>query len=415
MNSGVLLLQYATGSLVPLLLVPHIVRQIGLSAYGELAIALTWAAYGAVTVQYAFHLTGPQRLANLPSNGSTAGVFCEVASAKLVLLVGVVLIGALGLAAAPTFGYALSAPQAWLMLALPLAAALNAGWYLQAVGAFATTSLLAASGAVLSVLVGLLTIRGAEAITFAALALSIGALWTGVATAGAAVWRLRAGAVREPVTTNGSRLGWRAPGSALQEGRALFASQFVAALYSASGPLVIGALAGTQEAGAYSVVERATSTVVGACLLTHTAAYPQLARAYNADRPAYFRLLKVVLLSYGAAAMGVVVAVTLAWPQVLAFFLGAAGGRYGPLLVAALLWLLLAVAGTLLTGYFAVSGQGGRTLPLTARILVAATLVGVPAVLVLGAVGWMVGLCASQLLVLAEGWRAWRIERSMDK
>ena len=85
LNNVVLLIQYAVSALVSVLLVPHIVRAIGLAQFGKLALALSIASYGAQTVQYAFQLTGPRHLMQLPPGERAGDVVSRIASAKLVL------------------------------------------------------------------------------------------------------------------------------------------------------------------------------------------------------------------------------------------------------------------------------------------------------------------------------------------
>src|ERR1041385_1893127 len=86
-NNAVLLIQYGVSAMVSVLLVPHIVREIGLAQFGKLALALSIATYGALTVQYAFQLTGPRRLMQLSPGERIGDVVSRVFSAKLVLWV----------------------------------------------------------------------------------------------------------------------------------------------------------------------------------------------------------------------------------------------------------------------------------------------------------------------------------------
>ena len=90
--NSILLIQYAVGSLVPLLLIPHIVSTIGLAEYGHLAVLMAWGSYGAAIVQYSFHLTGPKRVMQLETGETTTSVFVDVTAAKTTLLFFVTLI-----------------------------------------------------------------------------------------------------------------------------------------------------------------------------------------------------------------------------------------------------------------------------------------------------------------------------------
>jgi polysaccharide transporter, PST family len=398
----VLIVQYAVGSLVPLLLIPHIVKTIGLSEFGGLAVALAAAGFGTVVVQYAFQLSGPRQLTLIAEGDSPTAVVCRIGSAKLVLL-GLVLLVTLALAVlAALADYRVSGPQTLLLVVIPLATALNTAWHLQTAGHFTLVSALAIVGATLALGAGFLGVRDAEpsAVLLASVALCIGSLWTGFATLVASVRLLR----REPLD---QRISWRSPWVELRDGVPLFGSQFVASLYGASGPLVIGALIGLEQAGAFAAVERASGAVVGALLLTHTAAYPKLVRLYREDPAGYRKLIRLVVGLYVAAAAVLAVAIVALWPQVLQFLLGDKGREHGPLLACALIWVGIAVVGPVLTGYLTTSGQAGKTLPLTLATLCASVLLGVPGTLMWGAWAWMAALCASQTIVVAYALRTW--------
>lgn len=399
----ILVLQYAVSGFVSLLLVPHIVRQLGLSAFGSLAVALACANYGAVIVQYAFHYTGPRQLAQQTPGLDEKTVVCRVISAKLVLLA--VVLSITGLAAMVTYGagFRLSIAQLALLLCLPVAGAMHTGWHLLAVGRIGVVGLASILGSLAMLLVGFTLVQPdtTNAPFAAAVALSIGPLVGGLGTFLASVGRL--GAQQFDVR-------WHPPWRELREGWPLFASQLVAMLYSASGPIVVAALSGMQEAGAYGVVDRVINSLVGACLLTHTVAYPKLARLYGTDHRAYRRLVGAIIGIYLAMATSVAAIVFAFWEPTLQFLFGAQSSGHGALLAVALAWLALAVFGTVLTGYLTVSGNGGAVLPLTLKILVLSFSLGVPGALLYGAWAWMAALVASQALVLAAAFSAWRVD-----
>jgi PST family polysaccharide transporter len=402
-NNLVLIAQYGVGGLVPLLLVPHIVRVVGLGPFGSLAVALAWANYGAVIVQYAFQYSGPRQLAQLRAGETEKTVVCRVASAKLVLLSGV--LPAMGLVAVAmhTDPPQMSAAQGVLLLGLPLAWAMHSGWHLQAIGRFATVCGASIFGTLSALVVGFNFVRldNEYALVAAAAALSLAPLIAGLGTLLASARLL---------VQQRQKAGWQAPWGELREGWPLFSSQFVSALYGISGPIIVAALAGLEQAGALSAVERVCYAIVGACMLTHTAAYPKLARLYGVDRKAYLHMLGTVIGVYLVAATCVVAAVLAYWDLILHFLFGAQATEYGSLVAAALVWLLLGIFGTALTGYLTVSGQGHAVLPLTLRILTLTMCIGIPGVLAFGAWAWMAALAASQGLVLAAGCRAWRAE-----
>jgi PST family polysaccharide transporter len=400
--NAILLLQYAVGSLVPLLLVPHIVRVIGLAEYGHLAVLMAWGGYGAVIVQYAFQMTGPKRVMHLAADESIASVFVDIVFAKFILLFIVIPVMAVfALVSVPSES---TSSFAWILLfAMPIAAGLNSVWFLQAQDHFLSVCILAIAGSLLTLFIGFSFVNSSNhrALDFAVVVSVFGAIFIGIGTLLLAITSIKSEKYEWNIT--------RAI-SALKEGRHLFISQFVSMLYTASGPIVINYLLDAKAAGAYSVTERVINALMAAALLTHTAAYPRLASAYINNRVEYWRMLKFILTVYLSVTLIIAV---LAWslrePVVRFLYSEVSSDHYG-LLFFGLAWLVLGIFGTALTGYLTVSGRSSEVWPLTLKILVLSVAAGVPGVFLFGSVGWMAALVLSMIVVLHTGFRHWRRE-----
>lgn len=394
--NAILLLQYAAAALVPLLLVPHIVRSIGVAVYGELAVALAWAGFGGLVTQYAFPLTGSQRLA---AGADPAQVLVQAVATKALLLVAVLPpLALVGLLHAPAGA---AGSGTWLvLLAVPAGAALNAAWFLQYHGRFLGVALTSIVGTCGALLLGGWGVGGAAPgdVLAAAAALSFGGLYVGAATLIAA---LRLAGVHRPTSGSPRVL------QALREDWPLFASQLVSALYALSGPIVINQLAGAAAAGRYGAIERIVNALGAACLLTHVAAYPRLAQLYVSDRPGYWTLLKIVVGGYLAAAGALAACLWAFRAQVTGFVLGADAAEAHALLAWGLAWLVVGIFGPALTGYLTVSGRSRLVMPLTMQVLAVCVLVGVPAVVVFGPSGWMAALVSAQGIVVLKAYRQW--------
>lgn len=385
---------------MPLLLVPHIVKVIGLVEYGHLAVLMAWGSYGAVVVQYAFQLTGPKRVAHLAAGETPAGVFVDIAFAKFLLLSIVFPV----LAVFALFSMPLESTSsiAWVLLfATPIAAGLNSVWFLQAQGHFLSVCILSIVGSLLTLFIGFSFVKSGNhrAVDFAVVVSVCGALFIGIGTLLLAINLVK----RE-------KYEWRITRaiSAINEGRHLFISQFVSMLYSASGPIVINFLLDAKAAGAYSVTERVINALMAAALLTHTAAYPRLASSYINNRVGYWRMLKFILTGYLSVTLIIAV---MAWSlreQVAGFLYGEISSDHDGLLFFGLAWLVLGIFGTVLTGYLTVSGRSREVWPLTLKILVLSVAIGVPGVILFGSVGWLAALVLSQLWVLNTGFKHWR-------
>lgn len=398
----ILLVQYAVGSLVPLLLVPHIVSVIGLAEYGHLAVLMAWGGYGSVVVQYAFQMTGPKRVMHLAANESSASVFVDIAFAKIILLS--IVLCTTAVLAFFYFPSKSSSSFAWaLLFAMPIASGFNSVWFLQTKDSFFSVCVIAITGSLLTLLVGFRFVSESNrrAVDFAVVVSAMGAIFVGIGTMLLAI-----------STIKSEKYQWSLTRAihALKEGRHLFVSQFVSIIYSASGPIVINYLVDAKAVGAYSVTERVINAFISATLLTHTAAYPRLASAYINDKNAYWKLLKLVITCYLGVALTIAFSIWLFHDFIVQFLYGEVNKNHDALLFIGLAWLVLGVFGPALTGYLTVSGRSREVWPLTMRILIFCVVVGVPGVLVFGGSGWLVALVLSQVFVLHIGFKNWRNE-----
>jgi PST family polysaccharide transporter len=399
-NNVALLVQYGAGAAVPLLLVPHLARSLGLEAFGTLSVLLAWSAYATTLVHYAFHLTGPARAARTPTQ--LPGLLTAVLQARGLLLMAALAALALAWAvgAIPSSTLAVSL---LILVLLPACAAIETTWHLQVRDRFLHTAALSVLGTAVAVWFGFGFVQGRDeaSITWAAAALVAGAF---IVSAGS--FTLSA------FTTGKLPVASRAQvSSVLKEGKPLFASQLVALAYGGSGPIIIGWLAGMEQAGTYAVLARLVMALCGVADLVHTAAYPRLAQLYPTDRAAYLRLVHLVVLSYlaVAATLG-----ALGWvfrDQVLVYLYGSGGSEWLGIYGLGLLWLAVGSFGGVVTGYFAVSGQPGRAYRLNLLVMVASLAIGIPAAFLYGAAGWLVGLLAGQAVIAVSAVHHWKKER----
>jgi PST family polysaccharide transporter len=389
--------QYAASSLVPLLLVPHFVRTLGPANFGCLAMLIAALGLASVLVQYAFTLTGPADLAQARPE-ERRQVLIDSLIARLLLLTAVLALALLLVKLLPLK----LRTSALVLLALPLAAAINTGWFLQATGRVHVLALLGIAAAALSLAIGFLLVHDRNALLWAAVALVAGPL---ALAAGTLMWSLAT------LPAGPSELSLQQARQALGRGWPLFSSQFVSALYAQVGPLVVGAISGVSAAGLYGAIERVANAIQAALGLTHTAAYPRLAQLFDRSGQApspYRHLLHNVVALQAAAVLALAIALAVFAEPVQRFIFGHADTTTLALLWAAFAWIALSVFGPLLTGYWTVSGQRDRVLPLTLRVLLVSLPTGALLTLWLGGVGWLLGLIAGQLLVAATAVKTYR-------
>lgn len=400
--NALLIVQYAIGSMVPLLLIPHIVRSIGLTNYGHIAFVLACAGFGAIIVQYAFQLTGPARVLRAPTSEAIRHIFLEIFIAKSALLLGLLVIETLLFVVASAPG-GKRLPDLLILYSVTIGGAANSVWFLQARDRFSETFVVSTAVSVFVLSAGFVLIRPGDqsAILWAVVISCFGPLAIGFGTLMISLFDI--GEFKSHVSTSHVV-------TILCDDWPVFLSQFMALLYGGSGTIAVKLMLGAEAAGAYSVTERVTNAFVAAALLTHTAAYPRLVESYAKDRVAYWRIIKFVLLVYGSFTM-VCTLLTLAFGSQLAYYLYNEGASHHiALLYIALFWVNIAVFGPLVTGYLTASNRKSEVLPLTLKVLAVSFVVGIPSVFVVGPAGWLVGLIVSQLAIAPIALKYWRLE-----
>lgn len=399
-DNSALAIQYAVNALSPLILVPHFVRTLGLESFGGLAIIVSVMSIAGVLVQYSFNLTGPAELSAARDSNEIRAVFLHTTLAKG--LIAVLVAGVLAAAALSTELDRLLGRTEWfILLGLPIGVAMNSNWYLQWRGSVWVLVWISSASAAAAFWIGLAQVESATPTSscWAAAAIAISPLVQGIGSLTMGLARLPAGATQRNV---------RGAFDALRRGRTIFVSQFMASLYSLAGPLVLGSLWGPRAAGTYSAVERPAAAVIAALTLTHSAAYPRLTFfAVNSRLVEYRSLLGMVIVLSAAAVVGLGVLLFSFSDIVIQFVLGDENAGSAILVGLAFCWIAASIWGPILTGYLVACGRHAAVAKLTRDALLVSAAVGIVLAARYGAVGWLIGLIAGQLLVTWRALRTW--------
>lgn len=400
-RKALLLLQYASAALVPLVLTPHILKSIGLERFGQFSVLLAISAYVTATVQYAFPLQGPVELERSPNE--PARVFVDILSAKALIF------AILGLGCAAYVGLSEALRPDWgaylmLLILPPLAAAANCTWFLQAKSDFLVPSLIGIAGTVAAVLVGMRWVGADSSLVWPALAITLGTLVSGVGTF---VYTLVSRAEISSFCLRGA--SWLGACGSLKRGGPLFISQFISLLYTGAGTLVVAKLHGLPEAGVYGAMERIMNAVLGGMLLIHVASYPTLIQLFAEDRRKYLRLIQIVVFGYLVSVAVLLGSAMTMSEQILHFIYGDHAAPKLLLLLAGV-WIASGIFGPALTGYLTVAGATRRVVRVNVLVVIVSLCCGIPAAYWFGGVGWMGAILIGQCVVLWEGVKCFRHE-----
>lgn len=394
----ILLVQYALGSLIPLLLIPHIVSVIGLLEYGRIAVVMAWGGYGAMVVQYAFQMTGPAKIMQVSSIYEKQEIFTNITKAKIEIFIAV-LIACIGAA----YVFNMFDTLFIILIGVPFAACINSVWFLQTQDKFLSVCLLSIMASLLTLIIGKVCIGNQHdyALEITSIVLIFPLLLTAIGS------MLISIAAFPKISLD---LNFTGAHKELLAGASLFVSQFISMLYTSSGTILINAVVSAESAGEYSVLERIINAFIAAAMLTHVAAYPKLASAYTENKKNYFKILTTVISIY-VIMTAVISSVVWIFRADFISYMYASNRNIEILLLSALLWFILSIFGTALTGYLTVSGKTAHVIKINLITLVASYLLGLPAMLIMGSAGWLLSLSIAQIGIIWSGYKYWTVER----
>lgn len=306
----ILIFQYIGGALVPLLILPAILKNIGSDKFADYAIALSLGGIISAIINYSFQLTGPQEIANNPCGEHESKILKSITSTKtliglflLAVSIPVILfIGIDGRLMPKTL------EAYWLIALLLLSSVINSNWYLMAKEKFALSALISLVSIAFTVVFGLIFLYQGEGVAnnyalvcFFSISPFISASLTYLAA------RKIAGinAINTSKKINELK---KDVVKLLKSGLPIFLSQSVALIYGISGSLFISYHSTKEQVSLYLLNEKIGNAIIGALLLTLTASYPRLLDLYKKNNKKFLSLYRLAAAIYflGAASAFVI-------------------------------------------------------------------------------------------------------------
>lgn len=289
-NAAALYLIQFANYVVPLIMVPYLVRVLGPAGYGAVAFAQGFINYLILFVEYGFDWSATRRISVLRDDPEAVNwIAVHVWAAKALLsLMG---LGVLGL-------LILTVPQlgevALLLLALyglVLGNVLFPTWLFQGMERMVAISLINL-GMKLGVLAGVfLLVRQPEDAWLYAGLLGGGSVLAGLVGAGVG---MRMFGIRP------KSVSLRGVWEVLREGWTLFLSKASVSLYTAGNTFILGMLTNHTVVGYYSAAEKIVKSVLGLLGPISQAAYPRFSKMASESRDkALFWMRKMLLLIGG--------------------------------------------------------------------------------------------------------------------
>jgi len=232
--------------LIPLILLPYLVRVLGMEMYGLVAFSQSVAQYFSNLTDYGFNFSATRAIAQQrDDHASISRIFCTVYFIKLLLTMAGVLVLLLVFAFAPTIR------KEWAFFGVAyLGVAGNVlfpTWYYQGIERMRFISVIVGFARLISMALIFVFVHRPQDALKAVTILSAGTVLGGLIGLGVAV-RMFHLSLRVPLVSEIRQM--------LVDGWHLFISSAAIGLYTSTNVFLVGMLAGNVEAGIFSAAER---------------------------------------------------------------------------------------------------------------------------------------------------------------
>lgn len=292
-NIAALFVLQAANYILPLILLPFLVRMLGADHLGRLSFAQAFCQYFVVLTDYGFNLTATRAVAaNREDSAKLHGMFWNVMAVKAILtLLGFVLMSAL------VFGFdrfSSSWELYFLGFLLVVGNAMLPSWFFQGMETMRHITMLNLLSKLISTALVIALVRGPSDLVLAIALQSLGWIVAGALGFALAVYRFR--------------IAWLAPSrvslqTTLKDGWSVFVSTAAVSMYTISNPFILGLLTTPTQVAYYTTAERLVRAVQGLLSPVAQALYPHLSALASKSREEALTLLRRVLQWMGGAAL----------------------------------------------------------------------------------------------------------------
>lgn len=381
--------------LVPAVLLPYLVRKLGVERYGLIAFAQAIAQYFILATDYGFNFSATRSIAQNRENGrEVSRIFWTVMTIKTILLI----VGGVGLEivllTVPRFHQNSS-----VYLAAYLAVIGNAIfplWLFQGIEQMRAISVFTGLGRLLAAVLVVFLVKGPQDTVLATFLLSLGFVFAGLL--GVAV------ALRKHVH-HFHRPQRKELLGALAEGRHLFITTAAVSLYSNTNTFLVGILAGVEQAGYFALADKLIRAISGIIAPIIQATYPHMVRLMSKSKEQALLFIRQIAFAAigGGFVFGLILLLAAHPLAILAFSRRSDITVVHLLQILALFPLLSAlnyVFGVLLLIPFGLDKQQSRML---LAIGVGNVLVGIVFISLFGAIGGVVTMTITETIQVLGG------------
>lgn len=281
-NVASLYLLQGTNYVVPLAVLPYLVRVLGIEVYGLIAFVQSFVQYFSVLTDYGFNFTATRSIAkNRTDCSEVAGIFCRVMAIKTVLAL---------IAAAMLFSLTLLVERFrgdFAFFAIGFIAVVGnllfPVWYFQGMEEMRYISILTGVSRLVTAAMLFVFVRSPRDGLLALSIQACGVLFSGVWGFWIVIRR-----VFPYASVPNSRELW----ISAREGWHLFVSTAAISLYTNTNVFLVGILAGNVEAGYFSAAEKLIRAATGMISPISQAIFPHISSLASASRERALRFIE---------------------------------------------------------------------------------------------------------------------------
>jgi polysaccharide transporter, PST family len=301
--------------IVPLAVLPYLVRILGMDRYGLIAFSQSFAQYFSVLTDYGFNYSATRSIAR--SRGDREAIsrhFCSVFLIKFTLTCLGALILFTVLALVPSFHS--DAQYFWVAYFAVIGNVLFPVWFYQGIEKMRYISIISGAAKLISAAALFVFVRHPQDALLALAILSLGTLAGGVA--GLVLVFMRFDLRPRRPTCPELR-------AALREGWHLFVSTAAISLYTNTNVFLVGLLSGNLEAGYFSAADKLIRAMQGLIAPVSQAVFPHMSSLASESRDHAMAFARKTLRWMGGLTFVPSVALLVAAPWVATLLFGQAG------------------------------------------------------------------------------------------
>lgn len=372
--------------LLPLILIPFLIRSLGMSTFGDWVFAGSFVAIFRTFVNYGFDLTATRAVSvNRDDRNFVGQIYTTVVATRLVIF---------GLSCLTLFGLALLFESIWRIVLLAqlsmlvlIGEALFPIWLFQGMEQMSTITQLRLGYRALFVLCVILIVRDPQDVLLVPLIEGAASLVAGLI------------AMRLAFVRYGLAFHW--PGrvfveTQLKEGASILVSYVAVHFYTTINTVLLGIVQGSVAVAQFSIAEKIYFAIRGMLGPVVQALFPMLSRLHEADRNAFNRVARTTALAFVAGLVSLAL-ITCFMAEPLVQLIGGKPDQEATHVLQILAVALVFALGTLLSSLLVIQQRGNTLAIITFATMALNLIIIYPLLHSFGVIGMAIAFLITQI------------------